>query len=285
MKKTIGVFAAGVFSIFLLLVAGCKDDTSKGTGPIDPGPTGSVISHTGCKDFFTDPAYFDISEDKSCIDYEYDGQGKLTLKHVNAGFNCCPDMLDADVSLVGDTLVIEESESLASGGCDCLCLFDLDIEVKNLDPGRYFIKVVEVYVDEDDEKLFFEADLSLQTAGSYCVNRDHYPWAQCFNEQEDREKLRRMHDEIIAMIGIPHCDGVGECRFIGLGSKPCGGPHKYVIYSTSTVDEKVLLKKIEHFNVFEDVLNHRYSYMSDCMVPSPPVLGCVGGVCKDLNLE
>lgn len=272
-------------AIISLFAIGCTEDTSKGTGPYEPRPTGSVTAYTGCKDFLSDAVYIDIAQDSSCIKYEYDGQGTLTLRHVNAGFNCCPDMLYADISLVGDTLVIEEHESLESGGCDCLCLFDLDLEVMNLDPGIYYIKVVEVYVGENDEKLFFEVDLSSQTSGSHCVNRYHYPWNMDFNEERDQEELKRMHEEIMAMIGVPHCDMPGECRYIGLGSKPCGGPWKYIIYSIATVDEELLMVKVQNYNDFEDVLNHRYGYCSDCSVPNPPRLGCVDGVCKDLNLE
>ena len=161
MKKTVGVVAAGVLSL-LLLVIGCTDEITNGTGPGEPGLSGLVTGHTDCKEFVGDAAYVDISEDKSCIDYVYDGQGTLTLKHVNAGFNCCPDILDADISLVGDTLVIEEHESLMHGGCDCLCLFDLDMEVKNLDPGRYYIKVIELYVHRLRKRLV-QAEVGIRT--------------------------------------------------------------------------------------------------------------------------
>jgi hypothetical protein len=143
-------------------------------GPPPCNTSGDMLGYSGCKEFGKDPG---TSPDQDCIEYQYDGQGVLLMKHVNAGFNCCPDTILAGVSLVGNTIIITENESLEpSGGCDCICLFDVDYQVDNLPPGEYTITVNELYLQPGEEILEFTVDLSSVTSGSYCVERNDYPW-------------------------------------------------------------------------------------------------------------
>jgi hypothetical protein len=132
---------------------------------------GKLINYTGCIEF----QGYGAPSDKDCIEYEYDGEDVLLLTHVNAGFNCCPE-ITADITIVDNIITIEEIE--ISGDCDCLCLFDVYYEIINLEPGEYTILVVEPYLHEDEEILEFTVDLSSSTSGSYCVDRYHYPWGE-----------------------------------------------------------------------------------------------------------
>ena len=84
------------------------------------------------------------------------------------------------------------------------------------------------------------------------------------------------------MIGEAECQDSTQCLSIGLGSKPCGGPWAYVIYSAATVDTSVLLAKVSAYNEFNHELNVRYSWGSDCMFVSKPNPGCRDGRCVPL---
>lgn len=103
------------------------------------------------------------------------------------------------------------------------------------------------------------------------------------DEQSDQQRLQEMKKDILAMIGTPTCGGEGSCRYIGLGSKPCGGYWEYVIYSVENVEPEVLVRKVNEYNEFEEELNAKYGYVSDCTVPEPPDPGCVNGRCVDLK--
>lgn len=138
-------------------------------------PTGYLISNTGCKSFEGDSPD-QHGNTQSCIQYDYDGTGTLSLTHVNAAFNCCPDYLTAVFSFVGNTITITEGENLNSGGCDCICLFDLQFQIDNLPPGEYHIIFEELYVQGEDLPLDFVVDLSQAVSDEYCVDRTHYPW-------------------------------------------------------------------------------------------------------------
>ena len=136
--------------------------------------TGKLINNTDCKTFKSASIGSEVSDTLSCIFYSFDpSANKLILKHVNAGFNCCPESLYCAVSLNNDTIIVQEFEKEAL--CDCNCLYDLDIELNGVEPKRYYIKIIEPYAI-GQEKLNFELDLGPSNEGSYCVTRKGYPW-------------------------------------------------------------------------------------------------------------
>lgn len=135
--------------------------------------TATLTDHSGCK-VLKSASVDDVSGAESCISYSYNSStGILSVTHNNAAFNCCPGELECDVIVVGDTLVIKEKEEAAL--CDCDCLYDLSIEVRNLDMESYIIKIVEPYCG-DQQQLIFGIDLANKPTGSFCVKRNSYPW-------------------------------------------------------------------------------------------------------------
>ncbi len=142
---------------------------------------GKLISHSTCKTNFKTGTEEALTADTlSCVEYYFDGLGqKLNIKHINAGFNCCPGDLYCTVSLTADTIIIREFESESE--CRCNCLFDLDIEVKGVERKKYQMKFIEPY-DENMASLVFEIDLTKEKEGSYCVSRYRYPWGTSSQE-------------------------------------------------------------------------------------------------------
>jgi len=136
-------------------------------------PSGSLVGTSGCKSFQEVLSPDIAPPDQDCLEYQYDGESLLLLKHLNAGFNCCPEIATS-VSIEGNVITIEEIE--IAGYCDCLCLFDLDYEIVNLPPAEYTITVIEPYVHEGQEILEFSVDLVSSPSGIHCVHRDNYPW-------------------------------------------------------------------------------------------------------------
>ena len=136
--------------------------------------TGKLIKNTDCKTFKSANIDSVDSDTLSCILYSFDPSvNKLILKHVNAGFNCCPESLYCTVSLNNDTIIIQEFEKESL--CRCNCLYDLDIELNGVESKTYYIKIIEPYAI-NEEKLNFELDLDYSNEGSYCVTRKHYTW-------------------------------------------------------------------------------------------------------------
>ena len=101
-------------------------------------------------------------------------------------------------------------------------------------------------------------------------------------EEGDRAQLAEMRQGIGALVGEAACDSIGDCRVVGLGAKPCGGPWEFLVYSTASTDSAALAGRLGEHNAFEAFMNQRYGYGSDCSVPVEPVLGCEAGRCVDL---
>ena len=102
-------------------------------------------------------------------------------------------------------------------------------------------------------------------------------------EKKDKRQLRRMRAEIDALVGEAACASADECRYIGLGAKPCGGAWGYLVYSTAQTDEELLSRRVAAHNDFEQEMNRKYGYISDCSLAPVPEPGCRAGRCVNLK--
>lgn len=88
--------------------------------------------------------------------------------------------------------------------------------------------------------------------------------------KEDEQKALIASKKIIEDLAIASiCNESVECKFIALGSKPCGGPWSYLVYSTS-IDINNLERLVEDYNKKEAAFNLKWSVVSDCSYASPP---------------
>jgi len=170
MKTIIYSIFAGV--AILLLVISCENEKENAKQLV---LSGKILSHSDCKDLKSDLVFF-TTDSLSCAEYSFDSStNKLFIKHINAGFNCCPDSLYCNVTVSNDTIIIQEFESKQQ--CNCNCLYDLDIVIYGVDSRNYQIKFIEPY-SGNQEQIIFAVDFSAQKEGSYCVIRNSYPWGK-----------------------------------------------------------------------------------------------------------
>jgi hypothetical protein len=159
-----------VVCVICLMVGGCKESAE-----VQADPVGTLLQFNGCKVFAASGQLSTASDAQNdCIEYQYNGTGRLMLRHVNAGFNCCPGIITATIVFNGNLVIITEAEQQQA--CRCDCLFDLDYEINNLSPGQYTIRIIEPYVETGDQLLEFNVNLSSATSGSFCLPRNYYPW-------------------------------------------------------------------------------------------------------------
>jgi len=170
-----------VFIAFLLLIASsCKESSNI----LLLDPVGTLVNYSGCKstnensgisgknyiaNIWPDP-------NNDCIEYHYSSDNSLLINHINAGFNCCPGKIVANIIIKDNIITIKENETKPE--CSCLCLFDVTYQITGLRPGIYKIKIIGLCLNEQDEKLEFTVDLSSPSSGSYCIHRNHYPWGK-----------------------------------------------------------------------------------------------------------
>jgi len=158
-------------SILMILLNSCSKNI-KEEEKIKTPPTGKLVSQSTCKGK-SSSFLADTAKSLSCVKYIFEmDKSRVLMKHINAGFNCCPKIA-CNINLRFDTIFINEIEVL--GICGCLCLYDLDIEINDLEQKCYQVKFIEPYCD-NQEPLCFEMNLIEEKSGTFCALRLNYPW-------------------------------------------------------------------------------------------------------------
>lgn len=118
--------------------------------------------------------------------------------------------------------------------------------------------------------------LALALMAFTCANNENTPEEAL----TDSEKLITKEKEITDFIKDNACKPDRECGTIAFGSKPCGGPWKFLIYSLTAADVKILNEKVNAYNALEKEVNVKTGRASDCSIAIKPNVACVDGVCK-----
>jgi hypothetical protein len=97
------------------------------------------------------------------------------------------------------------------------------------------------------------------------------------------EQLEVKNQEILTYINSFSCSESVGCHYIAFGSKPCGGPRKYLVFSNN-VDLAHLQEMVSSYNELDNLRNIQTNAISDCSVALPPnEVKCVNGVCTVVN--
>ena len=96
---------------------------------------------------------------------------------------------------------------------------------------------------------------------------------------DEEQQLTQLGKEIEEFAKNKACTGGDNCRSMPVGSKSCGGPTSYIIYSLSKTDEKQLSEKVKQYTDLQKELNIKYNRISDCSLLIPPTVDCLNGVC------
>jgi len=98
-------------------------------------------------------------------------------------------------------------------------------------------------------------------------------------KEEDLAELTALHEDIELIIDSGICSENASCDYIAFGSKACGGPKTYLVYSTS-IDTELLKQKVATYNALENAYNKKWGVISDCAYVLPPnKVTCINGKC------
>lgn len=98
-------------------------------------------------------------------------------------------------------------------------------------------------------------------------------------QMADEINLNAMRAEIMALVGDAKADNVEQCRVVGFGSKPCGGPASYIAVSVKGSNEAEIMALIGKYNAADKAENERIGLMSDCAVVPKPAVTLRNGIC------
>ena len=107
--------------------------------------------------------------------------------------------------------------------------------------------------------------------------------ASCQNTEEAQiitlQELETQFEVIQKLISEGTCSDSSQCNYIAYGTKACGGPQGYLVFS-SEVDLEKLKNLVDKYTAAEDTYNKQNGIMSDCSIPSPPDnIECSDGKC------
>ncbi|WP_051287062.1 hypothetical protein [Algoriphagus mannitolivorans] len=98
----------------------------------------------------------------------------------------------------------------------------------------------------------------------------------CDVENELATDLMSLEDQINRLSESVSCTNSSEWKFTAMGSKPCGGPARYIAYHQSV--EKDFLELVNQYTEQQKAYNQKTGAISDCAIVSPPrSVMCEGG--------
>ena len=97
---------------------------------------------------------------------------------------------------------------------------------------------------------------------------------------ESQTRLEQLGQEIKREIGVPKASKASQCKLIALGSKPCGGPWSYEVYSTETSNDFRLKGLVSRYNNLERTLNEEQKILSTCDFVQKPQVTFSQGICR-----
>lgn len=96
-------------------------------------------------------------------------------------------------------------------------------------------------------------------------------------------QLETKKQEIQNYINSFSCSESDGCSYIAFGTKPCGGPWSYLLFSDA-VDIVKLQEMVKNYNEINEQYNLQTNAVSDCMYVIPPTeVKCINGVCTIIN--
>jgi hypothetical protein len=142
MKRVLTLSCVSFVLPALFICSGCGWEPGEGTGPrIAAYSDSGCLPGTGDDRNQTFSDLLDVPEDypgcgEDQLEFAVEGT-TLNVVHRNATYNCCPDDIAITLSVEGAVVDITEEEDLTTGGCFCLCCYNVEATAVDLAPGAY----------------------------------------------------------------------------------------------------------------------------------------------------
>jgi hypothetical protein len=106
----------------------------------------------------------------------------------------------------------------------------------------------------------------------------------CSCAAQPADTAAQLSQQIDSLVGDAACDSAAQCRTIAVGAKPCGGPERYVAWSTARTDEKQLKDVVAKHAARRHADNQASRMSSTCMMVTDPGASCSAKRCS-LNTQ
>lgn len=103
--------------------------------------------------------------------------------------------------------------------------------------------------------------------------------------QATHENMQQALNNLRILVESPHATKASSCKIIAVGHRPCGGPERYLIYSTEKTDEAALLEQVEQYNELSKKFNQNEELYSTCEVIPKPNATLINGFCVPVKAQ
>lgn len=103
------------------------------------------------------------------------------------------------------------------------------------------------------------------------------------SEADLTTQMRVLDAEVQTLIADKSCTADTDCDTLPYGAKACGGPARYLVYSTATLtaaEQQHLTETATEYSELSRQYNADNGVISTCDVVVPPTVGCVVGQCR-----
>lgn len=90
----------------------------------------------------------------------------------------------------------------------------------------------------------------------------------------------QLQQQIEAEIGDAACSSDAQCHSLALGAKACGGPLRYLAWSSQRSDAARLQALADQLRRADEAGNAQQGRISDCRLVTDPGARCVAGRCQ-----
>jgi len=97
--------------------------------------------------------------------------------------------------------------------------------------------------------------------------------------ESDAEAAAGLRERIAALIVDARCNNLVNCRVIGIGSRPCGGPEEFVAYSIWDTKVDEIGSLAAEYDFLREELNAAGDQVGSCVVLPKPAVNCVNARC------
>ncbi len=97
--------------------------------------------------------------------------------------------------------------------------------------------------------------------------------------QSDAEAALELRERIKVIIDGARCNNIVNCRVLGLGSRPCGGPEEYVAFSIWDTQIDEIKSLAAEYNFLREEVDAASGTVGTCNVLTKPDVNCVNAHC------
>ena len=100
------------------------------------------------------------------------------------------------------------------------------------------------------------------------------------DNEDSEQKAESLYLAINQLIENKACASNDDCALLAVGSRPCGGPETYRVYSKSQTNSKELKSLTKQYNQLMKNINETEGRVGICVVAPQPKFSCANNVCR-----